>query len=50
TTNFIIEVLKNEEYNVKVSRIAMGVPLGANLEYYDEMSLYKAILDRREIK
>lgn len=50
TTNFIIEVLKNEEYNVKISRIAMGVPLGANLEYYDEMSLYKAILDRREIK
>ncbi len=50
TTNFIIEVLKGEEYNVKVSRIAMGVPLGANLEYYDEMSFYKAILDRREVK
>ncbi|MDY6064827.1 MAG: recombination mediator RecR [Finegoldia sp.] len=50
TTNFIIEVLKKEDYGIKISKIANGVPLGANLEYFDEMGLYKAILDRREVR
>lgn len=50
TTNFIIEVLKEEDFGVKISKIANGIPLGANLEYFDEMGLYKAILDRREVR
>lgn len=30
-------------------RIAHGVPIGGNLEYIDEMTLYKAMEGRREI-
>ena len=37
------------KYNVKVTRLSYGVPLGMNLEYMDMISLNKALEDRREI-
>lgn len=36
--------------DVKVSRIAYGVPMGGDLEYADEVTLTKALQGRREIK
>lgn len=38
------------EYNVKVTRLSYGVPLGMNLDYLDVVSLNKALEDRREIQ
>lgn len=37
-------------YNVKVTRLSYGVPLGMNLDYMDVLSLNKALDDRREIE
>ena len=34
---------------VKVTRIAMGLPVGSDLEYADEVTMHKAMLGRREI-
>jgi len=34
---------------VKVTRIAHGVPVGGDLEYVDEVTLYRALEGRREI-
>ena len=34
---------------VKTTRIAHGIPIGGNLEYVDEITLYKAIENRREV-
>jgi recombination protein RecR len=34
---------------VKVSRIAFGLPMGADLEYADDVTLAKAMEGRREI-
>jgi recombination protein RecR len=34
---------------VKVSRIAMGIPVGSELEYADEVTMMKAIEGRREM-
>ena len=34
---------------VKVTRIAQGVSIGAELEYADEVTLSKALADRKEI-
>lgn len=39
-----------EDKNVKVSRIASGIPVGSNIEYYDQLTLERALEDRREIK
>ncbi|QQK08312.1 recombination mediator RecR [Miniphocaeibacter halophilus] len=47
TINFLSEIIK--PLGVKVTKIANGVPLGVSLEYFDEMSIYKALEDRREI-
>lgn len=47
TINFLSELIK--PIGVKVSKIANGVPIGVSLEYFDEMSIYKALEDRREI-
>ena len=34
---------------IKVSRIAHGIPVGGDLEYTDEITLIKAMENRREM-
>jgi recombination protein RecR len=34
---------------VKVTRIGMGVPVGSELEFADEVTIWKAIEGRREM-
>lgn len=36
-------------FGIKITRIAFGLPVGADLEYADEMTLAKALEGRREI-
>lgn len=38
-----------KDYSIKISRISAGVPVGSTLEYNDQLTLERAILDRREI-
>jgi recombination protein RecR len=47
TAHYIAEMLRSR--NVKVSRIARGVPLGGELEFVDAGTLSQALLDRRGI-
>ncbi len=47
TALYLAKVLK--PLGVKVTRIAHGVPVGADLEYADEVTLAKALEGRREI-
>ena len=47
TAHYIAEMLRSRD--VKVSRIARGVPLGGELEYVDAGTLSQALLDRRGI-
>ena len=35
--------------NIKVTRIAYGIPVGGDLEYIDEVTLAKALEGRREM-
>ncbi len=44
TSLYIMRELK--EYDVKVSRIARGVPVGADIEHVDEVTLARALEDR----
>ena len=34
---------------IEVSRIAHGIPVGGDLEYADEMTLFKAMEGRRKL-
>ena len=47
TAHYIAEMLRTRD--VKVSRIARGVPLGGELEYVDAGTISQALLDRRNI-
>ena len=35
--------------NIKITRIAQGVPMGGDIENIDELTLYKALEDRKEM-
>lgn len=47
TAMYIARLLK--PLGVKVTRLAYGIPVGGNLEYADEVTLYRALEGRSEI-
>lgn len=48
TAMYISRLLK--PLGIKVTRLAYGIPVGGNLEYADEVTLYRAIEGRNEIR
>lgn len=48
TMLFLADQLKG--MGVKVSRIASGIPVGGSLEYYDELTLARAMAERRTLE
>lgn len=48
TAMYIARLLK--PMGVRVTRLAYGIPVGSNLEYADEVTLYRALEGRSEIK
>ncbi|MGN0663452.1 MAG: recombination mediator RecR [Negativibacillus sp.] len=47
TATYLARLIK--PMGVRVTRLAYGIPVGGNLEYADEVTLYRAIEGRREI-
>ncbi|NWF51623.1 MAG: recombination protein RecR [Nitrospirae bacterium] len=47
TAKYIRELLK--PYDIKVTRIAYGLPMGSDIEFADEVTLSKALEGRREM-
>ena len=47
TAMYISSLIK--PLGVKVTRIAHGIPIGSDLEYTDEMTLARALLDRKTL-
>ena len=47
TSIYLSKLIK--AFNIKVTRIAHGIPVGGDLEYTDEITLMKAMEGRREI-
>ena len=47
TTIYLSDIIKKE--NIKVSRLARGVPVGTSLEFIDEITLSHSIDDRVEL-
>ncbi|MBW2624252.1 MAG: recombination protein RecR [Deltaproteobacteria bacterium] len=46
TANYLADLLRDR--GVQVTRVAQGVPLGADLEYVDQATLKRALENRRE--
>jgi recombination protein RecR len=47
TAVYLSKLLK--PLGIKVTRIGMGVPVGSDIEYADEVTMWKAMEGRREI-
>lgn len=47
TAMYIARLIK--PLGIKVTRLAHGIPIGADIEYADENTLSRALLDRREL-
>jgi recombination protein RecR len=47
TANYIARLLK--PLGIRVSRIAMGMPVGSDLDFVDEVTMDKALTNRHEI-
>ncbi|MEO8436361.1 MAG: recombination protein RecR, partial [Pyrinomonadaceae bacterium] len=47
TANYISRLLK--PLGLRVTRIAMGMPVGGDLEYVDEVTMDKALTNRHEM-
>jgi len=49
TAMYLLKKLKVISYKLKVTRLGMGIPTGADLEYADEVTLSQALAGRREM-
>lgn len=47
TASYIAQLLRDKDLHI--SRIAHGIPIGSNLEYIDEITLGRALSQRREM-
>ncbi len=47
TALYLAKILK--PYNIKTTRLAYGIPVGEELDYADEMTLFRAIDGRKEM-
>lgn len=47
TTIYLSKILK--DYNIIVTQLARGIPMGANIEYTDEVTLSSALANRKKI-
>ncbi len=48
TTTYLKNILAN--MNIKITRLARGIPMGSDIEYTDEITLSSALENRREVK
>lgn len=47
TAHYLTEIIRH--YNVKITRIALGIPVGADIDYVDSVTIAKAIEGRIEV-
>ncbi len=47
TIIYISKLLK--DFNIKITKLARGIPMGANIEYTDEITLSSALKNRKKI-
>lgn len=47
TTLYIKKIFENT--NVKISRLSYGIPMGVDIDYLDELTLFNALNDRKTI-
>lgn len=47
TTLYLKKILENQ--NIKITRLSYGLPMGAEIDYLDVLTLERALIDRKEV-
>lgn len=50
TSNLIFDTIKKNKANIKISQLAIGVPLGSTIDYMDQLTITHAFRNRKDIK
>jgi len=48
TTTYLKNILANQ--NIRITRLARGIPMGSDIEYTDEITLSSALENRRDVR
>jgi recombination protein RecR len=48
TAHFLVRALK--DYHIKITRLAMGLPVGSDIDFADQVTIKKALEGRTELK
>jgi recombination protein RecR len=48
TAHFLVKVLKS--YNIRLTRLAMGLPVGSDIDFADQVTMRKALEGRTELR
>ena len=48
TAHFLVKILK--DYNIRLTRLAMGLPVGSDLDFADQVTVKRALEGRTELK
>lgn len=49
TAHYLSEMIKKHKNDVKISRLALGIPIGADIDYVDSVTIAKAMEGRVEL-
>ncbi len=49
TARYLLDTIRKTNPNLRISRIATGVPAGSDIEYADEVTMTRALEGRREL-
>ncbi len=50
TASFLAQLIRGKRPDIKVTRIALGVPMGGDLKYMDKMTLQRALSSRVSVQ
>lgn len=50
TSNLIFDTIKKHKPNIKISQLAIGIPLGSTINYMDQLTMTHALKNRKDIK
>jgi recombination protein RecR len=48
TAHYLVKILK--DFQVKLTRLAMGLPVGSDIDFADQVTIKKSLEGRTEIK
>ncbi len=50
SSNYIVDIIRKEKPKIKISKLAIGIPIGSSIDYIDQFTISHALKNREDIK